>query len=141
MRKTSCIVANQQPSCCKEAKASKRLRDIRLSNSTGHGQRGGLMQECLHDKLLLTFCHSQASLGALDINSFHIPNTHTAGQGSASNLGQGCHETVLSYFQRALEASVTEAILKTVSTDKNHRRLTKVCLVLDLTTDFICCSA
>lgn len=75
MGKTSCVVAYQQPSRYKEAKASKRVRDIRLSDSTGYGQRGGLMQECFHDKLLLTFCHSQASLGALDINSFHIPNT------------------------------------------------------------------
>lgn len=32
---------------------------------------------------------------------------HTAGQGSASSLGQGFHEIVLSYFQRALAASVT----------------------------------
>lgn len=64
----------------------------------------------LGDRMFLNV--QQASLGALDINSFHIPNTHTAGQGSASSLGQGCHETVLSYFQRALEASVTEAIPK-----------------------------
>lgn len=34
-----------------------------------------LKQERSRDKLLLTFCHSQASLGALDINSFHVPNT------------------------------------------------------------------
>lgn len=34
-----------------------------------------LKQECFPDKLLLIFCHSQASLGALDINSFQVPNT------------------------------------------------------------------
>lgn len=34
-----------------------------------------LKQECSRVKLLLTFCHSQASLGALDINSFHVPST------------------------------------------------------------------
>lgn len=51
---------------------------------------------------------------------------HTAGQGSASSLGQGCHKIVLSYFQRALGASVTEVTLKALSTDKNHRQLTEV---------------
>lgn len=82
-----------------------------------------LKQECFHDKLLLTFCHSQASLGALDINSFHVPNTGWpySRSGLCLQFGPGCHEIVLSYFQWALGASVTEVILKIVSTNKNHR--------------------
>lgn len=92
-------------------------------------------QQCCHDKLLLIFCHSQASLGAHFI--FQTLDGHMAGQGSDSTLGQGCHGIVLSY----LGVSVTEVILKTVSTDKNHRGLTEVCLVMDLPTDLVCCTA
>lgn len=70
-----------------------------------------LKQEYFNDKLLLTYCHSQASMGALDKVISHSKHwiDHTAGQGSASSLGQWCHKIVLSCFHRALEARVTSA--------------------------------
>lgn len=47
-----------------------------------------LKQECFH-KLLLTFYHSQALLGALDMNSFHVPNTGWPYSGSGFCLQFG----------------------------------------------------
>lgn len=65
-----------------------------------------LKQECFHDKLPLIFCHSQASVGALDINSFHVPSTGwpNSGSGLCLQFGPGVSRDSFVLFSEGIRS-------------------------------------